>query len=212
MRRRWLFVLAALLALTVQRSPAQIKFTGIRLGYLDPKGTQAGFMLSTDITAQVDESVELGASIGAFRKNYQKTTTVAKNVSPTSGLAETTVQKELEFTTFFVPIMGEAIVHFGAEDFHLFANGGLGYQMLWNYENNFVDQTKERRYYDGFMWQAGGGFQYRIGSRSAFIGEVFYHSGTVKRDEAKNTEGLPIWSEVDLSGVGLRGGLRFGLW
>jgi len=212
MRTRWLLVVAALLAVTVQNSPAQLRFTGVRLGYLDPKGSQAGLMLGMDLTAQVDESVELGITVNGFRKSYQKDIHVAKNVSPTSGLVEETVETELEFTTFFIPIMGEAIVHFGDEDFHLFANGGLGYEMLWNNENNFAEQKKARRYYSGFAWLAGGGFQYRIGSRSAFIGELFYHSATVNRNRSKNTAGLPVRSEVDLSGLGVRGGLRFGLW
>jgi len=212
MRTRCLFVLAAIFMFNVTISSAQIRLTGVRLGYLNPKGSQAGFIGGLDLTAQVDEALELGVTFSGFRKSYQKTTEVAKNVSSTSGLRETTVRKELEFNTIFVPIMAEAIVHFGQEDFHLFANGGLGYEMLWNNENNLVEKKRERRYYSGFAWLAGGGFQQRLGSRSAFIGEVFYHNAIVKRGETKDSEGLPVWSQVDLSGFGFRGGLRFGLW
>jgi len=211
MRTRLLFVLAAMLAFSVQNSSAQLRFTGIRLGYLDPKGSKPGLVLGMDLTAQVDESVELGLTLNGFRRSYQQVTAIAQQVSA-GGIVEQQVQKELEFTTFFVPIMGEAIVHFGEEDFHFFANAGLGYEMLWNNENNFIDNKRERRYYSGFVWLAGGGFQYRTGSRSAFIGEVFYHNATVKRDQNKNAQGLPIWSQVNLSGFGFRGGLRFGLW
>lgn len=211
MRMRLLLVLTAIFALSAQNSSAQIRFTGLRLGYLDPKGSKPGLILGMDLTAQVDESVELGINVNGFRRSYQQVTTVAKQVSA-GGVVEDRLQKELEFTTFFVPIMGEAIVHFGQEDFHLFANGGLGYEMLWNNENNFLDNKRERRYYSGFTWLLGGGFQYRIGSRSAVIGELFYHNATVKRDQNKNTQGLPVWSQVDLSGLGFRGGLRFGLW
>jgi len=211
MRTRLFLLLAALLMFNVANGLAQVRPTGIRLGYLDPKGSQAGLILGVDLTAQVDETVELGVTINGFRKSYEKTTTIAQQVSA-GGLIEKHVQQELAFTTFFLPIMAEAIVHFGREDFHFFANGGLGYEMLWNNENNLVQQKRERRYYSGFTWLAGGGFQQRLGSRSAFIGEVFYHNATVKRNQSKNTEGLPVWSQVDLSGVGFRGGLRFGLW
>ena len=211
MRIRCFFALAALLMLNVTHSSAQMRLTGIRLGYLDPKGSQAGLMLGMDLTAQVDESVELGITFNGFRKSYEKTTTIAQEVSA-GGLIERRVQQELAFTTVFLPILAEAIVHFGQEDFHLFANGGLGYEMLWNKENNLVQQKRDWRYYDGFTWLVGGGFQQRIGSRSAFIGEVFYHNAIVKRDQTKNSEGLPVWSQVDLSGLGFRGGLRFGLW
>lgn len=211
MRTRFWFVLAAIFMFNVATSSAQIRLTGIRLGYLDPKGSQAGFIGGLDLTAQVDESLELGVTINGFRKSYEKTTTIAQEVSA-GGLIEKRVQQELAFTTFFLPILAEAIVHFGQEDFHLFANGGLGYEMLWNNENNLALRKRERRYYSGFTWLAGGGFQQRIGSRSAFIGEVFYHNAIVKRDQTKNSEGLPVWSQVDLSGFGFRGGLRFGLW
>jgi len=211
MRTRLFLVLAAILMSNVANGLAQVRPTGIRLGYLDPKGSQAGLILGLDLTAQVDETVELGVTINGFRKSYEKTTTIAQQVSA-GGLIEKQVQQELAFTTFFLPIMAEAIVHFGQEDFHFFANGGLGYEMLWNNENNLAQQKRERRYYSGFMWLAGGGFQQRLGSRSAFIGEVFYHNATVKRNQTKNTEGLPVWSQVDLSGLGFRGGLRFGLW
>lgn len=210
MRTRWFFVLAAISLLAAQNSPAQLHISGIRLGYIDPKDSKAGLMLGMDLTGKVDESVELGAAVNVFRRNYQKFTTVAQSVSA-GGLVETTVQKDLEFTTFFLPIMGQAIVHFSEDDFHWFANGGLGYEMLWNHENNFVDGKKERRFYSGFAWMVGGGFQYRIGSRSAVIAEILYHDAKVKRNETKK-EGLPVWSQVNLAGLGFRGGLRFGLW
>ena len=210
MRTRWFFVLTAISLLAAQNSSAQLHISGIRLGYIDPKDSKAGLILGMDLTGKVDESVELGAAVNVFRRNYQKFTTVAQSVS-SGGLVETTVQKDLEFTTFFLPIMGQAIVHFSADDFHWFANGGLGYEMLWNNENNFVDGKKERRFYSGFAWMAGGGFQYRIGSRSAVIAEVFYHDAKVKRNETKK-QGLPVWSQVNLAGLGFRGGLRFGLW
>ncbi|MDZ7289952.1 MAG: hypothetical protein ONB44_09970 [candidate division KSB1 bacterium] len=211
MWKNLMFISAALLFFTVQNSSAQLHISGIRLGYLDPKDSKAGLVLGMDLTSQVDESVELGATVNVFRRSYQKTGLVAKTVSA-GGLVETTVQQEIDFTTFFLPIMGEAIVHFSEDDFHWFGNVGLGYEMLWNNENNFLEQKKERRFYSGFAWLAGGGFQYRIGSRSAVIAEIFYHNAKVKRDEKKNAQGLPVWSQVDLSGLGFRGGLRFGLW
>jgi hypothetical protein len=204
-------LLAAISMLAAQNCLAQFQFSGIRLGYIDPKGSKAGLILGVDLTGRIDESVELGATVNAFRRSYEQTTRVAEVVNA-SGLVEKTVQKNLEFTTFFLPIMAEAIVHLGQQDFHWFANGGLGYELLWNNENNFEQGKKERRFYKGFTWLVGGGFQYRIGSRSALIGEIFYHNATVKRNETKNEQGLPVWSEVDLSGLGFRGGLRFGLW
>ena len=73
MRTRWFFVLAAVSLLAAQNSPAQLHISGIRLGYIDPKDSKAGLMLGVDLTGKVDESVELGAAVNVFRRNYQKT-------------------------------------------------------------------------------------------------------------------------------------------
>ena len=117
MRTRLFLVLAASLMFNVANGLSQIRPTGVRLGYLDPKGSQAGLILGLDLTTQVDETVELGVSINGFRRSYEKTTTIAQQVSA-GGLIEKEVKQELAFTTFFLPIMAEAIVHFGQEDFH----------------------------------------------------------------------------------------------
>jgi len=52
-------------------------------------------------------------------------------------------------------------------------------------------------------------------SRSGdLFAEVSYHAGSPSRGEGENAEGLPVRTEVDMSGIMIRGGIRiydFGL-
>jgi len=211
MRIKALLLSVVLVLCFAEIGQTQLRFSGVRLGYLNPKGSKAGMMLGVDVTNQMDESLELGINVSAFRKSYEQTSEIARTVS-SGGLVESTVQKELEFTTFFLPIMAEAVAHLGRDRSHFFLNGGLGYEMLWNKENNLQEGKKDTRYYHGFAWLASAGYQIGLGLHSGLTAEIFYHGATVKRNESKNTAGLPVWSEVDLSGFGFRGGLRWGLW
>ena len=53
------------------------------------------------------------------------------------------------------------------------------------------------------------GIMYRIGSNSSFIAEAFYDGTTVSREKKDEPSGLARY-EVDLSGFGIRAGIRMG--
>jgi len=209
--RLTLFTMAVLLIMA-RPGAAQLHFSSIKLGYLDPKDAKAGFVIGTEISDQIDESVSLGLSVNLFRKSYKALNEVATD-NFDSGVKETTVEKELEFSTFFIPIMLQATVNLpSSSNLGWYGGGGLGYEFLWNKEDNFREQTSDRRFYKGFTFLLDAGLRYRVGSRSALLFEVFYHNATVKRNKEKSPAGLPVWSEVNLSGIGFRFGLGFGGW
>jgi len=85
--------------------------------------------------------------------------------------------------------------------------GSLTYQFLFNTEHNFEENIKEKRNYSGFGWMARAGIEYNIGSRSSLLIEAFYNSCKVKGNKEKK-QGLPVWDEVDVSGLGFRAGVR----
>jgi hypothetical protein len=200
------------LLLFLQPAFAQLRFSAIKLGYLYPKDAKSGFMIGTEISDDVDESVSLGVSVNLFRKTFTGLQAVATQ-NFQSGVTETTVQKELEFSTTFLPIMGQATMHFPSRgNLSWYAGAGLGYEFLWNNEKNFIDNTSARRNYKGFAWMADAGLSHRLGSRSALLLEVFYHNAKVKRNKTDSPANLPVWSEVNLSGFGFRVGLGFGGW
>jgi len=203
-----------MVVMIAEPAAAQLHFSAIKLGYLNPKDTKAGFIIGTEISDYVDESVSLGLSVNLFRKSFTALTPVAQQDFP-SGVRETTIQKELEFSTTFLPIMGQATVNIPSSgNLGWYVGGGLGYEFLWNNEKNFTSQptTSDRRFYKGFVWMLDAGLRYRVGSRSSLLFEAFYHNSAVKRNKTNSPAGLPVWSEVDLSGLGFRFGLGFGGW
>ncbi len=194
-------------------TPARAQFlpSALKIGYLSPKDAKAGLLLGTEMTFKVDETVELGLSTNLFYKNYKQLSVVAAP-GYAAGINEKVVQQELEYSTFAVPLY--AIVNIVIPTGRYFGyqlHGGLGYEFLFNKENNYLEQKSERRFYKGLSWISSIGFHYIIGSRSALIGEILYHSARVSRNRSESEEGLPIWSEVNLSGFGFRFGIRLGM-
>lgn len=209
---RPILLASVVLLLVAQPAAAQLHFSAIKLGYMNPKDTKSGFIIGTEISDQIDESVSLGLAVNLFRKNFTAQSAVAERDFQ-GGTHETTIQRELEFTTTFLPIMAQASVNIPSSgNLGWYVGGGLGYEFLWNNENNFVDKTSDRRFYKGFAWLLDAGLRYRVGSRSSLLFEVFYHNASVKRNKTSSPAGLPVWSEVNLAGLGFRFGLGFGIW
>ena len=186
------------------------RVTVVKLGYFSPKDVKPGFIGGVMLGSAVDENVDIGISVDYFSRAYKKDELVAKSVSQ-GGVVQSTMQRTMDFSTQVIPVMASILVKFSARmPFTFFLGGGLGYQLLFNKETNYAENVSERRFYKGFGWQAEGGAMYRIGRRSWFFGEVFYNSATPSRNKNKNSQGLPTWEQVDVSGVGVRLGVRLG--
>jgi len=184
--------------------------TTIKVGYFNPKGSKSGFVFGGNYSWIVDEAVDIGIAVDYFRKNYTDETEIAKKVSE-GKIVEREIVKNAEFTTTIVPIYGIVNVKFPA-GFNLdyFVSGGLGYEMLFSKEEIFGENAKKTsRFYSGFKWIASAGIMYRIGTRSSVIVEALYDGTKVSRDK-KNEAGTPARYEVDLSGFGIRVGIRMG--
>ncbi len=210
-RRKHQITIAVVIALLLFSLPAfgQLRPSALKIGYLNPKDAQPGLLLGGDFTFPIDETVDMGFSTNLYYRNYKKLSQVAAP-GYSAGINETTLQQELEYTTLSVPIY--AILNIFVPTSRYFGyqlQGGLGYEFLFNKENNYVEKRSERRFYKGLSWVVSAGFQYRIGSRSSLVGELLYHSARPSRNRSETPEGLPIWSEVNLSGFGFRFGIRF---
>jgi len=182
-----------------------LNFSG---GYLDPKDTEAGLIFGGSYGICFDERVDISLGISYFYKNYQKESAVVDSISP-SGIHETTVVRELEYHTSLLPISANINIRFPFQPpLYWYAGGSLTYQFLFNKEENFQEGLSEKRTYRGWGWIIRAGIEYTIGSRSSLLLETFYNIGIVKRNADETIKGLPVWDEVDVSGLGFRAGLR----
>ncbi|MBN2416150.1 porin family protein [bacterium] len=184
-----------------------LRMLELRGGHFNPKDAKSGMILGGTYGISFDERVSLGFGLDIFHKGYKKESTVATEVSE-SGVVENTVTRTLEYSTTLVPLSLNLDIRLPFEPpFCFYIGGSLAFEMLFNSENNYEEDIKEKRFYSGFGWMARAGVEYAIGRRSALILEAFYNNCRVSSD-AKKKEGLPVWKEVDMSGLGFRAGVR----
>jgi hypothetical protein len=213
MKRRVLLVFISILILFFLVS--SISFAGdkhytIRASYFTPSDAKAGFAFGGSVGAWVDEAVQIGIGTDFFFKNYRKESKVAENVLP-DGTVTSTIRTEVEYNTYIIPLMLELTLNFpGLWKGSIFGQGGLGYELLINKEQNFATKVKETRLYGGFAWQVGGGASFKLGSDSALFVQGYYNGGKVRRKLKDPLEELPVSEEVNLSGLGVRVGLSLG--
>lgn len=183
-----------------QRSTA----TSLKVGYFDPKGKPQGFIFGGSYSLVVDESVDIGIAVDYFRKVHTEDSVVALT-------DEDLIITNAELSTNIVPIYGLINIKFPAGMYlDYFLSGGLGYEMLFRKEQTYGHEaTKNSRFYSGFKWLLSAGIMYRIGSRSSFLAEAFYDGTKVSRQKKDETSGLGRY-EVNLSGFGIRAGIRMG--
>lgn len=209
MKRIIIFVTIMLLIGVIIETPQAFgqasSATTLKAGYFDPKGSKAGFIFGGSYSWIIDESVDIGIAVDYFRKNHSEDSTQVQG-------DETLVIKYADFTTNIVPIYGVLNIKFPAGMYmDYFLSGGLGYEMLFRKEQSYgQDEAKKSRFYSGFKWILSAGLMYRIGSQSSFIAEAFYDGTTVSRDKKDEATGLARY-EVDLSGFGVRVGIRMGM-
>lgn len=185
-------------------------YSEFKAGMLNPKNAKAGWIFSYGTGKTIDETFSWMVDFGLYAKRYSQTTAV----DTTSGnqVNEVTVQKELDFSTYLLPIMFKITFDkkmSPSAPITLKGSAGLGYQFMWNKEQNYLTQKKESRFYHGFTYEVSFGAGLQMSSSAVLFVETFYHGGKVKRNQSKNEAGLPVWQEVDMSGPGIRFGINF---
>jgi len=197
-------VVFGIIAQTSNLFAQRFSATTLKAGYFDPKGSKAGFIFGGSYSWIIDESVDIGIAVDYFRKNHSEDSTEVQG-------DETLRIKYADLTTNIIPVYGLINIKFPAGMYmDYFISGGLGYEMLFRKEQTYGAQSAEKsRFYSGFKWIVSAGIMYRIGSNSSFIAEAFYDGTTVSREKKDEPSGLARY-EVDLSGFGIRAGIRMG--
>jgi opacity protein-like surface antigen len=191
--------------------PAQnMKCLEFEVGTLNPEDIRSGAIWDVKYGIAVDERVDITVGAALFYKSYKKDTKVDEKDTNTGTVS--TIQRELEYKSTLLPLTVNATVHMPLNyPFGVYFGAGLAWEFLFNSENNYEYDVKENRTYNGFGWVARAGAEFKLGSRSSLIGEVHYNNCIVKRDKTKK-EGLPEWDEVDVTGLGVKIGLRMELY
>lgn len=204
MKKRNVLVITILIAATSVYS--QNTIFELKGGALFPEGTEMGVTIGLGVGRMLDENIGWSFEADYFWRTYTKETTVKIDEGTAT---ETTIATEIENSTKMLPLLGKLIYLTQiAPDLDLRVSGGLGYAFLWNTESNYLINAEKSNSYSGFAWEIGAGISIPISRAADFYGELNYFSSKPSRDEGETANGLPQRTEIDMSGLMVRVGIR----
>jgi len=186
---------------------AQQKITEFQAGVLMPKDAQTGFIAGVSMGRAIDQNIAWAVELDYYVTSYTEETTVqgegGGQINPDQ------IVTKIENSTRMLPIFFKLVYTSQVSpSLDLRVSGGLGYEFMWNSEVNHEKNIDETRYYHGFAWFIGGGLSIPVSQASDLFAQINYHGGSPSRDEGTNVDGLPVRTEVDMSGVMFFAGFR----
>jgi hypothetical protein len=210
MKRKLLIIMlisACLLTTAAFACADNEKSGSLRIGYYDPQDAGAGFTFGFSFGTSIDEAVAIGFATDVYYKRYVQESEVATDTYE-SGIDTTTVVREVEYNTVGVPLMLELQVNISIlGPLYILGHGAVGYEILWNRENNIEADLTNSLWFHGFAWNVGVGPAIQLGSDTLLFVEGFYHGAKVRRNRKDIFEDLPVFEEVNLGGLGIRAGI-----
>jgi len=183
----------------------------LRVSYYEPESAVAGFTFGGSAGAVFDDIVTLGVGTDVYYRNFTKDSKVATQ-GYVDGSSSTLYVTEIQYDTVIVPVMAELSIRIPIVwKLSAFGHGGLGFDIMWTKEQDFATGVSDSRWYAGFAWMGGVGLSYKLGNDTALYAEGFYKHSKVKRNRDDLTVDMPVFEEVDLSGLGVRLGVALEL-
>jgi opacity protein-like surface antigen len=180
----------------------------ISFGLYSPPEIESGLTIGYGYYRYIDDMVSAGVGIDAFWTNYMKVSSVE---TEETGLGQEiiTQQVEIDMTSYLLPLMGtvRVILPFELGAFSPYTNVSLGWNILFNNETNYVNGEQTFRFFNGFGWGLGAGASLVLGEKSSIGIETYYRSAKMKANVDETELGLPIYDELDMTGLGLQIGL-----
>ncbi len=180
----------------------------ISFGLYSPPEIESGLTIGYGYYRYIDDMVSAGVGMDAFWTNYMKVSSVE---TEETGLGQEiiTQQVEIDMTSYLLPLMGtvRVILPFELGAFSPYTNVSLGWNILFNNETNYVNGEQTFRFFNGFGWGLGAGASLVLGEKSSIGIETYYRSAKMKANVDETELGLPIYDELDMTGLGLQIGL-----
>jgi hypothetical protein len=204
MRHLTILLLIIILSST---SYAQYKFAEFQVGLLMPADAKNGFIGGLSFGRMVDESVGWAIEVNYYHRSYIQETKVPQ--TPQGQVEPFLVTTEIDNSTTLLPLYLKLVLNTQiAPSLDLRLMGGAGYEFMWNNETNYKEKIDDTRFYSGFTWLVGAGLSMPVSRASDLYAEINYHSGSPSKDEGETVDGLPVRTEVDMTGFMVRAGIR----
>lgn len=194
-----IFLSFILIAVGISGALAQQSIYELKGGVLFPQDTETGTIIGLSVGHMADENLGWAFETQYFWRTYTQEYRTDQQ----------TIVTEIENSTKMLPLMVK-IMYLSqiAPSLDLRVSGGIGYAFLWNKEANYLIGVEESKSFSGFAWELGAGVSIPISRAADFFGELNYFYSTPSRDAGKTIEGLPQRTEIDMSGLVIRIGVR----
>ena len=194
-----IFLSFILIAVGISGALAQQSIYELKGGVLFPQDTETGTIIGLSVGHMADENLGWAFETQYFWRTYTQEYRINQQ----------TIVTEIENSTKMLPLMVK-IMYLSqiAPSLDLRLSGGIGYAFLWNKEANYVIGVEDSKSFSGFAWELGGGVSIPISRAADFFGELTYFYSTPSRDAGKTIEGLPQRTEINMSGLVIRVGVR----
>lgn len=183
----------------------------VKAGGLTPKDVETGFLGGLSIGRNIDDRFFWGLEGDVFTTSYRKETLIARVSDPSNQIEYNEVQVELDFSTIITSFYWQLYYETAVSNNVLFLRGlsGIGWSFIWNKENNFVEDAKRTRFFNGFTWQGAVGLGIKASALGLIFVDVYYQNAKPRKSDNRVQDGLPIFQEIDLTGFGVRVGVNF---
>ncbi len=207
MRKLIILISAGAAMLSCAFAGGRENVTNIQAGWLNPDAMDSGFIIKAGWGREIDEMVELGLSLDFF--NRRKSGEEVIRGEDSTGARIDTVVQNYKTSSFMFPLMANLTIKVPVEyPIFPYFDAGLGYVFLWNSYDNYFTGEGDTKFYSSFCWRIAAGGFYQLGSNSALTAELFYFGGKPSHSEEDSGRGLPTRTEVNMSGLGFRMGIK----
>ena len=215
MKRLFLAIIAGILlsqclfAQTYQSKRRTKAFTEFKFGRMNPVDTDTGNLYGISTGRRIDNRLFWGAEFNYFQSSFRQETTIADSV--VGGIRFSEKKLELEFDTrimMFMFILTYERPFSDQSPLYLRGAGGLGWELIWNNEDNFLEGFNRDRFFHGLGWQLSGGVGMVISNTGVLFFDIFYNNSFASRNQDRDEEGLPVWDQINISGLGIKVGVN----
>ena len=187
---------------------AQSPTTEFKIGVLNPSGMESGLFFGVNSGRMIDEAMSWSISLDVFMDSYTEEMVIDTLAGGGGTPTITDNVTEIENSSFYLPVMVKLNYEKNLETGLVLRGGaGVGYALMWVNENNYRDDIEKTRFFSGFTYRFSAGLGIQISSSANLFIDAEYNGGDVSRDKGENSAGLPVRSEIDMSGLGLRIGV-----
>ncbi len=159
-------------------------FASLKIGMAKYAGIENfGLTIGGMYGITLDEMVRIGIGIDLMKK-----TDASRSITSTDSLSGINIQqldnKKVNYKHLVIPALAHLRIRLPIGGSVLpYIGGGVGVEMIQaTFNDNSPNVEKAKGFYGGFGWNLAAGADWKLGSRTALLGEILYNQSSPTKD------------------------------